>query len=247
MRKVALFLIFAGCLPGQKWQDLLLPQAQHILGIVGDEDGKPVLEARVDHAEFVRPQLHQTDSQGKFELTTQAPALVIRKAGFESAFVLTNRVTEIRITLRTAHSGVFPTCSSSGTYEGIEGWGASFQFPRTAGVKASTQGRDIDYGAREYYVNTQQGRKAIRHGSGPMWSFGIPTSIDVWKSAEYREVAYSAGRQSIVDAHGKQTDGNRWRYLGKFGESASYSDVDEATAKILDQFLDGACLKTQAK
>ena len=34
-------------------------------------------------------------------------------------------------------------------------------------------------------------------------------------------------------------NGERWRSLGKFGESASYSDVDEATAKILDNFLEG--------
>ena len=47
----------------------------------------------------------------------------------------------------------------------------------------------------------------------------------------------------IIDARGQSPGGKRWRQLGKFAESASYSDVDEATAKILDRFLDGACLK----
>jgi len=36
-----------------------------------------------------------------------------------------------------------------------------------------------------------------------------------------------------------------WRYLGVFGESAFYRDVNEATARILDHVIDGACLLTR--
>jgi hypothetical protein len=61
---------------------------------------------------------------------------------------------------------------------------------------------------------------------------------------KYEEVTYDVGGLMIIDARGQLQDGNRWRSLVKFGESASYSNIDEATAKILDQFLDGACLKS---
>jgi hypothetical protein len=242
MRHAALLLILAACVHAQKWQDLLLPEPRHIVGVVVDQGGQPVAEARIDHSND-RGQVHQTDAQGRFELDTQAPALVIRKAGFQSEYVRTQETTDARVTLRElGKRREFPTCTSSGKYDGIDGWGASFRFPKTAGVHVSEQGHDIDHGARSYYVDTKQGRKGIMHGSGPMWSFGTPSDLDVWRLVNYEEIAYSAGAQLIIDARGQMRDGNCWRYLGKFGESASYSGVDEATAKILDRFLDGACL-----
>ena len=159
--------------------------------------------------------------------------------------VRTKDTTESRITLqKLSENQLLPTCSNTGRYDGIDGWGASFQFPRISGVKASRKGRDIDYGARNYYVETKQGPKGIRHGSGPLWSFGTPLDQDVWRSVKYEEVTYDVGGLMIIDARGQLQDGNRWRSLVKFGESASYSNIDEATAKILDQFLDGACLKS---
>ena len=54
---------------------------------------------------------------------------------------------------------------------------------------------------------------------------------------------FDVGGLTIIDARGQLANGNRWRTLSKFGESASYYDMDEATAKILDQFLDSVCLK----
>jgi hypothetical protein len=82
------------------------------------------------------------------------------------------------------------------------------------------------------------------HGSGPMWSFGLPSEPDVWRSIEYEEIVYDNSGVRIIDARGQFSNGNRWRNLGMFGESASYTDMDEATAKILDRFMDGACLKS---
>jgi hypothetical protein len=96
---------------------------------------------------------------------------------------------------------------------------------------------------RNYYVETNQGRKGIAHGNGAFWSLGTPSDLDVWRSVKYEDVAYDGGGFPIIDARGQLSNGKRWRSLGKVGESASYSDMDEATAKILDQFLDDACLK----
>jgi hypothetical protein len=235
-------LAIAG-IQAQPIQNLLLPRAAHIFGSVVDVEGKPVAGARVEHSND-HLQDHETDSQGRFELDTRAPALVIRKIGFRSELVRAKEATEERVTLqRLSETRVFPPCSDVGRYQGIDGWGASFVFPITAGVKASKQGQDVDYGQRNYYVETKQGPKGIMHGSGPLWSFGLPFDPDVWRSVRYEEVRYEVGGLTIIDARGEFPNGRRWRSLGKFGESASYSDVDLATAKILDKLLDGACLK----
>jgi hypothetical protein len=245
MLRIASGLLLAVvCLEGQGRMDLRLPQdPRHIVGLVVDPEEKPVPEARLDHTNDNR-QLHQTDTNGRFELNTQAPAIVIRKAGFQSELVQMQDATEVRVALRKlTGTRPFPSCSKTGPYEGISGWDASFQFSTVPGVTAGKQGQDADYGMRRYYVDTNQGPKGIMHGSGPLWSFGIPIDRDVWKSVKYEEVTYKFGDFTVMDARGQFQNGNRWRYLGKVGESASYSDVDEATAKILDKFLDGACLK----
>lgn len=110
----------------------------------------------------------------------------------------------------------------------------------------SAQGRDSDYAARSYYVETPQGPKGVSYGVGPMWSFGLPIDQDVWRSVKYDEVAFEYRPDlMIIDARGQFPNGARWRSLGKFGESAFYRDVDEATAKILDRVLDGACLNAR--
>jgi len=74
-----------------------------------------------------------------------------------------------------AESGCGRLYGHPGQYEGIQGSGASFHFPRISDVKASRQGADTDYGARSYDIDTKQEPKGIRHGSGPLWSFGTPS------------------------------------------------------------------------
>jgi hypothetical protein len=247
LKIVSGMLLAMACLDAQGLRDLLLPQDRHIVGTVVDPEGKPIPEARLDHTND-RRQLHQTDANGRFDLDTQAPVIVIRKAGFQSELVLTQDATEIRVTLRKlTPTRPFPACSGTGPYEGINGSGASFQFSKLPGVTASKQGQDVDYGARSYYVDTDQGPKGIMHGSGPMWSFGVPVDQDVWRSIKYEEITYDFGPFTVMDARGQFQNGDRWRYLGKFGESASYSGVDEGIAKTLDRFLDSACLKLPSR
>jgi hypothetical protein len=109
------------CMQAQTFRDLLLPQAKHIVGVVIDPEGKPVVEARIDHSNDSR-QAHQTDSEGRFELDTKAPILVVRKAGFRSELVRTQDATEARVTLqKLTEKRLFPTCSSTGTTESMDG------------------------------------------------------------------------------------------------------------------------------
>jgi hypothetical protein len=202
MRKIVIGILVMFCIQAHALQDLLLPQARHIVGVVVDPEGKPVVDAHVDHSND--RQVHRTDSQGRFGLDTRAPILVVRKAGFRSEMVRTRDAIEARVNLRKLSNNRFPTCSNTGRYDGIDGWAAVFQFPRTSGVKVGRQGKDIDYGIRSYYVHTKQGPRGIRHGSGPLWSFGTPSEDDVWRSAKYEEVVYDlGGGLTIIDARGQ--------------------------------------------
>jgi hypothetical protein len=243
MWKVLTGLLGAVCvLHSQAVNPYLLPQPRHIVGLVLDSEGKPVSEAYIDHSGD-RPWSHQTDSESRFVLDTRAPAFVIRKPGFHSELVRTQDAEELRITLRKLDGKLFPRCPTAGSYVGIEGWESVLRFIPVRGVEVSRQGRDIDYGARSYYIKIKSGAQGITHGSGPMWSFGLPRVQYVWRSVRYDEVTYDLGRRTVIDARGQLPDGLRWRSLGMFGESASYYDVDPVSAAVLDKFLDGACAK----
>jgi len=115
------------------------------------------------------------------------------------------------------------------------------------GVTATRPGQDVDYGSRGYVIATSNGRVGIGHGSGPLWSFGLPSDDDVWRSVEYRETVFGTDPLITIDARGRTADGKFWRNLGKFGESASYRDVNEADARLLDRVLDGVCIRSNQR
>jgi hypothetical protein len=242
---LVLAIVVARAQAYQAYKDLLLPEARHVSSVVTDWEGKPIAGARIDHSDLRRRAV-ETDSQGKFELDTRAAALVVRKAGFRSMFFRTTESIPSRMVLEAATQG-FPVCGSKGPYMGIAGWGASFQFLETPGVRESVQDRDIDYGMRFYSVRTKSGKRSIRHGAGPMWGAGWPWDPDVWQSVTYEEVSYAEGPTIIIDARGVLPNGEHWRSLGKFGESATYSGVDSETSDILNRVLDSACVKAASR
>src|SRR5579862_6791020 len=109
----------------------LLCQTRLISGIVSDPHGDPLAGAQPDHAGG-KSRPHQTDAAGRFELDTDAPAVVIRNPGFRSAFVPTRGAVDLRITLRKLQPPVFPLCSIAPAepQQGI------FQFPTVPGIRA---------------------------------------------------------------------------------------------------------------
>jgi len=243
VRKViSLALLLTSILGAQAWKQYLLPQPRHFSGIVVDQNGKPIQAVRIDHSGDIRV-ARQTDTQGKFDFETAVPAVVFRKEGYQSVFVRTDS-SVLHVVMSASRVPEFPGCPAGARIDSIDGWGAFFAFPQTQGVSAAPQVRDIDYGARSYSVGKGKGARGIMHGSGPMWNFGMPPDPEIWRSVKYQETTFSRGNVAITASRGEFNNGNRWRYLGKFGESASYSDLEPATADVLDQLLDGACWKS---
>jgi hypothetical protein len=188
------------------------PEWRTVSGRVVDTAGKPVASARIEHGD--RRASHSTDVDGHFELTTEAPAVVIRKIGYQSAFLRTDNAEKVRIVLEPARS--MTVCKE--------------QFaPKTEQHTCE----DFDNLATSYTLTTKDGTAAVGCGRGPFWTFGIPEDALVWNSVEYSE-SMTGDRAGNVDARGRSRDGTYWRYRGTVGESCIYSKVKQAMVADMD-------------
>ncbi len=211
-------LLIPLCLPGQS------VQRHKITGSVVNSAGEPLQGAWIDHTGNNKGQrmLYSTDARGQFELWTGAPAVVIRKGGYESCRlqVQNTRDTEsVHITLRPADVAV---AKPGGSEEPL-----TFK---------TYESHDVDYSSTVFAVKNADGQSvSMLCGQGPSWSWGVPSDWDVWRSVEYHEVM--AGDSGLVDAWGKFSSGRYWRYRGVFGRSCSYSDLGAADAELLDRLM----------
>jgi hypothetical protein len=216
---------------------ILLPEPRKVSGWVVDPTGAPIAGAHIDHSDVNQPEQLFTDEMGRFFVETRAPALVIRKQGFDGRRIGTGEPGPLRITLQRA--AALQSCKSACV--ALKNPNSAFCFPAIPGVRVSEQGHIGDSVMREIMIHTSFGPRELLFGSGPNWSLGIPYTGDVWESVDYSEKSYAAGDLDVIDARGKNRDGKLWRYVGTFGESASYYEVDPKDAALPDRFLDGVC------
>lgn len=214
-------------------------------GAVLDGRGRPVVGASLDHTGD-RATEHKTDVNGRFSFDTRAPAFVVRKAGFRSERVQSSQISRVMVILHAVEGPQsLPSCRDYIHTTGIEGWLADFRFPVSPSIVVSKQTVDVDYAIRTYTLaHSRKHAPVIEHGSGPTWSFGQPMDEYVWASVKYSESDYLLREGVwIIDARGQLEDGRFWRSLGQWGETVSYADVNESTAKQFDSFIDTVCLQ----
>ncbi len=204
--------------------------AATLSGTVTDASGTPVKDARIDHTGRLvvvsllvepSPDDTRTDADGRFRVTTVAPAIVVRKPGYTSKRVPVTDDAQVQIILLRINAGF--RCKQSPP-------------PKVKTKKAN----DIDYAATWFYIETKDGPKGILSGRGPTYSWGAPSNSDVWSSIEYAEVMYESG---MIDASGYTTDGKYWRSRSIFGAAAQYYNVNREAAEQLDCVMDGATLR----
>jgi hypothetical protein len=199
-----------------------------IAGMVTDASGKPLENARVDHtgkmvvvaathlAVAPSPDEIRTDAEGHFRVVTDAPAIVVRKPGYESQRLRITGDAKVQVTLQRISST--SRCKLAA--------------PPAFKTKAAN---DVDYTATWFYVETKHGPEGIISGSGPMYSWGAPSDSHVWASVEYAEFMYESG---IVDAAGHSGDGKYWRSRTILGSAAQYYNQSRETAEQLDCVMD---------
>ncbi len=212
----------------------------HLSGVVTDSEGKALGDVWIQHA-LLKDQPGETDGQGRFDIRTQAPAIVFRKNGFNGSYYRVQGDETLQIKLEPARP--IRACKSSSECVSLKAFLGTFCFQRVQGVKATKQVNDVDYGARVFLMQTPTGKVGIQHGSGPMWGSGLPFDEDVWSAAEYSETDYrDPDGLLIIDARGQSASGERWRVLGHAFETAAYRKVTQDQAGLLDKVLDSACV-----
>ena len=219
---------------------ILLPQARPVSAIVVDAAGQPVAGAHADHSDVAEQERLFTDEKGRLQLRTRAPAIVVRKLGFDGQLIRTDTTGPMRIVLHRAAASL-PACKAACL--GLSSPYSRLCFPSIPGIEVSEQAGVGNSVSREFLVPTRDGPREILLGGGPAWSLGVPFTSDIWESAEYSEKSYTFDGSQIIDARGKTSAGKLWRYLGRFGESASYYEVDKRDAALPDRFMDGVCIQ----
>jgi hypothetical protein len=220
---IAAGVLTAAFLCAQTYRDLLLPQARSIVGTVLDVDGKPISEARIDHSDNPRERV-TTDATGKFQIQTRAPALVIRKGGYRNQWLRTAHISEVSILRIHRWMGGAVLLSSSG--------GCERRTPRKRYRLRSPRLRNAESGNNPRKWTELELRSSI---NDRCLAIGTVPGDGV----RHRPPNYDRCQRSNV----------RWkvRSLGKFGESASYHDVTEADARLLDRVLDGVCIRSNQR
>lgn len=218
-----------------------------IRGQVVDQAGNGIAGTEIDSGSMTGPALSDTSGSFVFNSIADPWTVIVRKRGFHSRLVtmsLTGSTNRVELQ-PSGDDAVFPACSPQGDYVGLQGWGARLRFRIPVGFQASNQDADIDYGIRSYTIAVGNGRFGIRHGAGPLWGGPSPSFFDLRSAVEYSERFYDIDGVRIVDGRGRSDTGKYWRSLGKFGETASYAEVEAEIAKKLDALLDSACLIPQ--
>jgi hypothetical protein len=165
----------------------------------------------------------RTDAQGRFQVVTDVPAVVVRTPGYESRRLLITGDAQVQVTLQRIQST--SRCT----------------LPETPVFKAK-KADDIDYTATRFYVKTRKGPQGIISGRGPLYSLGAPSDKDVWTSVEYAEIMYESG---IVDASGHFSDGKYWRQRSIFGAGSQYFGQTREVAEQLDCVMDRVPLEVK--
>jgi hypothetical protein len=200
-----------------------------IAGIVTEASGKPLENVRIDHtgkrmviviasdlAIEPSPDEIRTDAEGHFRVVTDAPAIVVRKPGYESQRLRITGDAQVQVTLQRITSTSRCALSNPPAFK-------------------ANKANDIDYTATWFYIKTKNGPAGIISGSGGNYSWGAPSDKDVWHSVEYVEIMYENG---IVDASGHSEDGKYWRQRGIFGKAAQYFGQSREIAEQLDCVMD---------
>jgi hypothetical protein len=243
--------------PQSGWESYFLPSAVGLHGIVADSNDAPLGGVTIHYLEDDGNPRAPLDigADGRFEVTTRAPAVVFRKPGFDSEYRRTSENARLRIVMRKA-TRPMAACAAQAGCVGV----GRLCLPNLPGFHFKKPVDGIDVWVRSITAGGLAHRAAeLTWRVGPSW-LGMPRAEQVWASVEYSESQKQVDGLSIADVHGKRANGKPWRSLGldyerssggsdpyHIGESVSYQNVDAATAAVFDRMIDGVCVKPAPK
>jgi hypothetical protein len=211
----------------------------YVRGVVVDSAGSPIPDVSIDDIAAAFQTSTTTNGEGHFNFETRAPAIIFRKGGWKSQLVrLSSLSSEARVVLeRGGEADPLPICSKKAycvTTGGI------FCLPKMRGVSVGDRPYTIDTFEREFTIESWFGpQRTMMHGTGTSWGGPEPRTQEIWNSVEFSETQRAVRGYSVLDAHGKTSDGKLWRSSGRSGESIFYYGQDGKDAALFDRMLDG--------
>jgi hypothetical protein len=208
--------------------------ASEIHGTVISKAGTPVSAALVSSLPWDEI---RTDAEGRFLLTRPHAMVRFSARGYLPVTWAVSRLPQV-IVLEPATSGPWspPMCPVAPQTKALD-IGARMRFKRPDKAKV-LRSQDIDY---QMLVVRYRGDE-LRFGSGPHWSSGLPGESDLGGSQalEERDVLMPEG-DSAGEYRATLADGARWRFVGVFGTTVSYTARSSESAAYFDGILDSLC------
>jgi len=210
----------------------VVPQ-QHLRGTVTDDAGIPIEGVRV--TTFLEETI--TDDEGCFLLEEPAALVRFSRNGYDPLTVLTEK-TDVRIILKENEQAQWktPACGSVKARHLFDAGGPlAFIVPKRTKIRRV---HDIDY--VEVSIKCEDSILSI--GSGPHWSPGFPSPmlLERSKTVVERDIV-GPWEFPVAEYRGELDNGTKWRFIGMFGQTASYRDVPPAVAECFDSVMDTLC------
>lgn len=103
-------------------------------------------------------------------------------------------------------------------------------------------GKDIDY--VQYWVGfgEKKNRVWMTGMYGPQATDGNPNKGWLAASTGITRRTWKSGEIEGVDIKGKLSNGNLWRFVGRYGEFVEYYDVSPEAAGFFDNIISGMCI-----
>jgi hypothetical protein len=216
------------------------PEPAH-KGTVVDTHGRPIAGVTVNAAMF---EVVETAADGTFRLKERSDVVRFFKDGYRPATRLAETFTD-RVVLEpsTARPRILPTC---------DGPRAGRQDVADLHLPTPREARRHRVDGDDSFMSIWEFRNGrLRHGYGPMWSYGFPlgedlrglegiVEVDVRRPMQ-RTPDLPADEHLVYDIRGTKPNGRRYRFVGMFMETFQYdvATLDEAT--FFDRMLDAMC------
>ena len=125
-------------------QALLLPQPKHVNLLVVGDDGVPLAQVGIEHANLKDDLV--TDLNGKVGFNSSAPYFVLSRPGYESMRLATEDAADYRAVLHKLSGGEqFRVCTDAESSARAPGWKGVFQIPSSGIAKSGAEKFDVDY------------------------------------------------------------------------------------------------------
>ena len=208
-----------------------------LTGVITSPTGEPLPGVTVRAAE----KYCETDEKGRYRIQLPSTStdfccvLQFKKQGYRTLTKAADPVSGVLdIILQTGESKWAPPDWNPSVPKRV---GAQMRFLVPKGTKVK-RGRDVDYWTIAVGFGSHKNLEWMQLGGGPTWSSGLPLKSDMTSLVEISERDMVCGIYGI-DIRGRTKEGKRWRFVGTWGETATYRDASEQAARFFDSIIDG--------